>query len=366
MKNFLKNNWIYAALALFIIILNVMPVISSKDEREEVKKEERSGKGTLFVSMEEAGERTREIEEKLSRKPALFVFYVSLNLFILLIFVLGVFIDVYFVRKKLRRENVFPSPGRVPSISWRMTDVLKIIILSIAASYIFFLTLAFSAKLAESVFNVKFTALRNDNFRMIFDTIAVDTFVLSSVGFFILHIHGKKISDLGFYKKEAWRNIFYGIKGYLGVIPVIFMVGMAVYFVIDLFKLKPPPQPIVGLLLSEKNAGLVLFSGIIAAIFGPFAEEVFFRGVIYNAIKKGLGIFWGIMITSALFSFLHTHALTYFLVGFIPITILGIVLAYLYEKTGSLVPSVTLHVLNNLGSVSLVFLLRFFNEYAAK
>ncbi|GAG50583.1 unnamed protein product, partial [marine sediment metagenome] len=38
--------------------------------------------------------------------------------------------------------------------------------------------------------------------------------------------------------------------------------------------------------------------------------------------------------------------------------------AYLYEKTGSLIPSITLHVLNNVGSVSMVFLFKYFNSLA--
>ena len=144
--------------------------------------------------------------------------------------------------------------------------------------------------------------------------------------------------------------------------PVILIFGILVYILLNVLNIKPPPQPIVGLFLAEKNIALVLISSIIAAVFGPIIEEIFFRGVMYNAVKRKFGVFVGILITSVLFSFLHTHAMTYFLVGFIPIMILGMALAYLYEKTGSLIPSITLHIMNNMGSVVMVFLFRYFNN----
>ena len=138
--------------------------------------------------------------------------------------------------------------------------------------------------------------------------------------------------------------------------------GVIIYILLNLLKIKPPPQPIVGLFLAEKNMTLILVSSAIAAVFGPVVEEIFFRGVMYNAVKRKLGVFWGIVITSVLFSVLHTHAPQYFLAGFLPIAILGAVLAYLYEKTGSLIPSITLHVLNNVGSIFMVFLFKYFNN----
>jgi uncharacterized protein len=82
-------------------------------------------------------------------------------------------------------------------------------------------------------------------------------------------------------------------------------------------------------------------------------EEIFFRGFMYNAFKKRMGVFWGIAITAVVFSLLHAHW-----VGFIPILILGVLLTYLYEKTGSLVPSMTVHILHNLASVFMVFIIK--------
>ena len=128
--------------------------------------------------------------------------------------------------------------------------------------------------------------------------------------------------------------------------------------IINLTKFVPHVQPVVGLFLEEKNMQLLMYTSIFAAIAGPVIEELFFRGFMYNAMKKYAGVFWAMTITASLFAGLHAH-----MVGFMPILALGILLAYLYEKTGSLVSSVTVHVIHNVSMVTLVFLVKQLGVY---
>jgi membrane protease YdiL (CAAX protease family) len=44
-----------------------------------------------------------------------------------------------------------------------------------------------------------------------------------------------------------------------------------------------------------------------------------------------------------------------------PIMALGVLLAYLYEKTGSIIPSITVHVIHNVGTVFMVFIAKYLN-----
>ena len=368
-KVFLKRNWLYIALLCLIILLNVAPRLG---EKEEVLKDtevaasvepEKEEPPSLFVDFDEAQERSKKIEIILKKKPATYLFYISVNLALLLIVLLGLILDGYFVVSKFKKRTVFKSIHKLRKSFWEISDIFKIVILALSFSYLFFILFGIFSGFLEKLLNVKFTLYQSENFRMIFDTIVFDAIILLVVLKFLRHIYRKRLAvAFGFVKKNIGRNIFYGILAYIGIIPVIFIIGILVYILLNILEIKPPPQPIVGLFLAEKNAALIFASSIIAAVFGPFIEEVFFRGVMYSAVKRKLGIFWSILITSMLFSFLHTHAMTYFLVGFIPITILGMVLAYLYEKTGSLIPSITLHMLNNLGSVIMVFLFKYFNN----
>jgi membrane protease YdiL (CAAX protease family) len=365
----MKKNWIYIALLFFIVLINVLPRFAGKDAPEEVKLEERhEGKDEesqrLFVDFEEAKEKSKKIEGILKSNFPLYLFYISINLGIVFLFLLGLVVDGHFIFRKLKKHKIFQKMPDADLPSWSIADIFKIIILGFTLSYIFFIMLGFFIGVTESLMKAKFQFYENDNFRMIFDTIILDFFILLTILGFLRLTYKKRLRDLGFTAKNASRNILYGALGYAGIIPIILMIGVVIYVVLNIFKLEPPPQPIVALFLAEENIGLIFVSSLIASVFGPAIEEIFFRGVMYNAVKRKLGIFPAILITSVLFSFLHTHAATYFLVGFIPIMILGAVLAYLYEKTGSLIPSITLHVLNNLGSVIMVFAFRYFNNLA--
>jgi uncharacterized protein len=70
-------------------------------------------------------------------------------------------------------------------------------------------------------------------------------------------------------------------------------------------------------------------------------------------LKKTIGVFWAALFTSCVFSVLHAHV-----VGFLPIMALGLLLIYIYEKTGTLVAPITVHIMHNAGMVFLVFLIK--------
>jgi membrane protease YdiL (CAAX protease family) len=85
-------------------------------------------------------------------------------------------------------------------------------------------------------------------------------------------------------------------------------------------------------------AAVVVVLGIAPGI----AEELLFRGYIQTRFSRRWGPGWGILWTSVLFGAMHldpVHAL--FAFG------LGIYLGYLTEWTGSVVPAMICHALNN-------------------
>lgn len=355
----MKKNWIYIALLCFIILVNVL--LRSEEPPDEVKVESEETQ-SLFVDFEEAQRRSEKIEDILKDNTPMRLFHMSLNSLIVFIFFLGLVANGYFIFSLFKKKVLFRRIGDINPPQWEIGEVFKIIILGLTFSYLFFMLIGFFTGILESLTGTEFQVFKNENFRMIFDTIILDFIILLVVLKFLWDNHGKKIASLGLVKNHMARNIFYGVFGYVAVMPIIFIIGILIYILLNVLELKPPPQPIVGLFLMEENVTFIFISSAIASVFGPVIEEIFFRGVMYSAVKRKLGIFWGIFITSILFSFLHTHAFTYFLVGFIPIAILGAVLAYLYEKTGSLIPSITLHILNNMGSVFMVFLFKYFNN----
>ena len=78
-------------------------------------------------------------------------------------------------------------------------------------------------------------------------------------------------------------------------------------------------------------------------ILGPIAEETFFRGFLLPAVAPYIGVAKAVVAISVLF------ALSHVMVGvLIPAFVSGLILAWLYLKTGSIVPPVIAHAAQNL------------------
>lgn len=83
----------------------------------------------------------------------------------------------------------------------------------------------------------------------------------------------------------------------------------------------------------------------------PFAEELLFRGVLYGWLRGRLGVPVAAVSSALLFSGLHK------IVWLMPaLAVIGVILALVYEKSGSLWPAVVVHALFNAIGVVLVYL----------
>lgn len=98
--------------------------------------------------------------------------------------------------------------------------------------------------------------------------------------------------------------------------------------------------------LDTSGFGFIL-TLVAAAVIAPIAEETFFRGFLYGGLRGRIGVPLAMIVSTLFFTALH-----FSIDLFIPIFILGLFLAWLYEKTGSLYPGILLHASNN--AISLV------------
>ena len=83
----------------------------------------------------------------------------------------------------------------------------------------------------------------------------------------------------------------------------------------------------------------------LTCLIAPIAEEVFFRGLLFPMLRARIGVAWGVVLTGALFSIVH--ALGSPVEALIVLFVLGAGLCLLYLRTGSLLPCIGLHALNN-------------------
>ena len=81
---------------------------------------------------------------------------------------------------------------------------------------------------------------------------------------------------------------------------------------------------------------------LVGVIFAPFVEELFFRGFLFQGFRQKYGWVSGAFLSSIIFGLAHLD-----LVAFIPTSILGFLLAYMYHRSNSVWPGIILHVLVN-------------------
>lgn len=88
-------------------------------------------------------------------------------------------------------------------------------------------------------------------------------------------------------------------------------------------------------------------------LVAPVAEEIFFRGVVYNAWERERGPWVAVTGSAALFALIHSS-----LFALVPIFALGVALALLYRSTRSLAATIAMHAGFNAISVAIALLAR--------
>jgi membrane protease YdiL (CAAX protease family) len=93
-----------------------------------------------------------------------------------------------------------------------------------------------------------------------------------------------------------------------------------------------------------EDFGPVPFQVVLIAIIVPMAEETCFRGMLFGGLRERLPRLGAALVSGTIFGVLHAFTG----IGVVPPLIaFGVILALLYEKTGSIVPGIVLHMLNN-------------------
>ena len=112
-------------------------------------------------------------------------------------------------------------------------------------------------------------------------------------------------------------------------------------------QLIPPTekQNIVEHLGAHESRALWTATFLMLGIVAPICEEVFFRGFIFAALWKRLSIVPSAAITGVLFALVHLSASAKLLV--VALGVFGALLCVLRAMTGSLIPCIAVHSLNN-------------------
>lgn len=154
-----------------------------------------------------------------------------------------------------------------------------------------------------------------------------------------------RLAPLGSRLRALVADVWLGARW--GVL-LLFVNGLTARLSLALWELVLPHDELMARVERERGMLLSLFEGdqpswllavlvFTVAVVAPLGEEVLFRGLLHRALRAHLGR-RAFFVSAALFAAIHLYA-----IHFLPVFVLGVLLAWLYERRGSLVVPIVAH-----------------------
>ena len=174
----------------------------------------------------------------------------------------------------------------------------------------------------------------------------------------------KGLSELGLWPPRGWRDARATLLGLVVSLPIVFAVLVLGGLVSSWLGL---PQREVGHTLlktfrdSDSLAGLLVL-GAAATVVAAMLEEAIYRGLVQSALLQMFGAhrrWWIVLGTAALFASRHMGPATFdpeaeagvTAAALLGLFVFGVILGWLYERTGSLWPGIGVHAGFNLVNI---------------
>lgn len=102
---------------------------------------------------------------------------------------------------------------------------------------------------------------------------------------------------------------------------------------------------------TEPAFGTITFSLLAIGFLAPVGEEVVFRALLFGWLRKRFSVWISVLISGAIFALFHADP-----GQLVQLTAAGCLLAFVYERTRSLIPTIVAHACMNSTSVIITFL----------
>jgi hypothetical protein len=169
-------------------------------------------------------------------------------------------------------------------------------------------------------------------------TLVQNTILCATAVFFAARVLRPRPWHFGLRRAPFWPSVGWAAAG----------VGGYLAFVILYAALVTPEgdQSVTEDLGADESTLALVAAGFVIIVVAPIAEEFFFRGFFYRALRSRLGIMAAAAIDGVVFGLIHytgsdTLELLPILGG------LGFMFCLVYERTGTLYTVIGLHALNN-------------------
>ncbi|MEZ4701779.1 MAG: type II CAAX endopeptidase family protein [Rhodothermales bacterium] len=168
-------------------------------------------------------------------------------------------------------------------------------------------------------------------------------FALALPTYLILRLHTSRPWAFVRLRRTTTPTIALSLVGLAVLTPVVWWLGSvneAIPLPEWIEKLEQSQVDLIEQVLVQDLG--VVFSLFVMALTPAFCEELLFRGYVQRQLERQLGVVAGIVIIGVLFGLFHFR-----FSQVIPLSVIGMYLAYLTWRTGSLWPAIAVHFVNN-------------------
>jgi len=247
----------------------------------------------------------------------------------------------------LSPESLPPSPNNPPWSSWTAVGVWVASVLLIAIVPIFLVAPYMIANRDKP-----FELFQSDPMAILLSIIGViPAHLLTLLMAWLVVTQYKKFS---FREILGWKSGGFAWWHYPIVLGGFFIVASAVGYYL-------PEQENELIRILQSSRMVVYFVAFMATFTAPLVEEVIYRGILYSAVQRSLGIGWAVFIVTALFAGVHFWQYWGSPGTIILIVLLSLILTLIRVRTNNLLPCIILHtIFNGIQSLALIF----FQDYA--
>jgi membrane protease YdiL (CAAX protease family) len=148
----------------------------------------------------------------------------------------------------------------------------------------------------------------------------------------------------------VWPGQVAVLREGLWTLPLLLLMWAINYGVVLLairVGLEAPQTEQVGEAFTRATGAYQLVLFFIGVVISPIAEEVFFRGFLFNAFRRKMSGVLAAILQAGLFAIGHTYSLSYVIATFV----IGLFLAWVYAFRRTLLAPVFLHICQNFAAM---------------
>lgn len=169
--------------------------------------------------------------------------------------------------------------------------------------------------------------------------------LMAGAGLLVLYISLKPFMPLAkdWFRIQGGKWWLWGLGGYCVALPLVVLVSLLNQ---QIWQGQGGSNPIILLALQAQDTTALIIFFFTASVAAPVFEELIFRGFLLPSLTRYFPVWGAILLSSLVFAIAHLS-----LSEVLPLTVLGIMMGFVYTRSRNILASMLLHSLWNGGTL---------------